>query len=52
MNCTNFEFNDLIGLEYDYNELDSNWRELDCIIEVPCKISICCDLLRYINKLN
>ena len=24
-----------IWLDYDYNELDSNWLELDCITEVP-----------------
>ena len=26
---------DLIGLKLCYNELDSNWLELDCISEVP-----------------
>ena len=24
-----------ISLDYDYNELNSKWLELDCIIEVP-----------------
>jgi len=31
---------------YDYNELDSNWLELDCIIEVPSD-DICCELALY-----
>ena len=38
-------------MDYDYNELDSNWLELDCVIEVPWD-DICCDLALYINKLN
>jgi len=32
-------------LDYDYNELDSNWLELDCIIEITFAV-----ILRYINK--
>ena len=30
----------------DYNELNYNWYELDCIIEVPCD-DICCELVLY-----
>jgi len=32
-----------IWLDYDFNELDSNWLESDCITEVPWD-DICCDL--------
>ena len=35
-----------IWLDYDYNEFDSNWLELDCIIEVLWD-DICCDLVLY-----
>jgi len=35
-----------IWLDYDYNELNSNWLELDCIIEVPWD-EICCNLALY-----
>jgi len=45
MNWTNFELNDYILLDY-YNDLDSNWFELDSIIEVPWD-DICCDLVLY-----
>ena len=33
-------------MDYDYDELDSNWLELDCIIEVPWDDN-CCDLALY-----
>ena len=35
-----------IGLDYDYNELDTNWLELAWIIEVAWD-DICCDLAQY-----
>jgi len=35
-----------ILLDYDYNELNSSWVELDCIIEVPYD-DICCNLALY-----
>jgi len=33
-------------LDYDYNELESNWFELDSVIAVP-QDDICCDLALY-----
>jgi len=33
-----------LDYDYDYNEMDSNWFELNCI-EVPR--DICCDLALY-----